>query len=256
MESKKLGNKPVESEVVKLRQRITELRDHVAFLEKKLIEKSKSSKVPSGNGLRYKSHDLVIGLLGLLSIRDMWGYEVYNRFRLAIEPFWATPPTQVYPRLRAMEKEGLVLSTNVIQGARPNKRVYSITGKGREVLKEWLKQPITWPVMRHDFMLHLFLFDNVTIDEAKRTIEAYRDLIRGELERGRIVENKLQPALEGPYARTIAYQLQSLEHLMRITKTELEGTEKFLQWLSDKETQPGHNESEENKPPLEAWIRS
>lgn len=255
MESKKLGNKPVESEVVKLRQRITELTDHVAVLEKKLIEKSKSLKVPSRHGVRYNSHDLVIVLLGLLSIRDMWGYEVYNRFRLAIEPFWSTPPTQIYPRLRAMEKEGLVLSTNVIQDARPNKRVYSITGKGREVLKEWLKQPITWPVMRHDFMLHLFLFDNVTINEAKPTIEAYRDLMRWELERQRRVEKKLQPALEGPHASTIAYQLQSLEHLMRITKTELEGAEDFLQWLSDNETQPIHNESEGNKLPLEEWIR-
>ena len=242
MESKRVRNKPVASDVVKLRQRITELKDHVALLEKKLIEKSMVLKAPSGHGVRYSSHDLVIVLLGLLSIRDMWGYEVYNRFRLAVESFWSIPSTQVYPRLRTMEKTGLVLSTNVIQDARPNKRVYSITDKGRDVLKEWLKQPITWPVMRHDFMLHLFLFDNVTIDEAKPVIATYRDRVRAELERQRKVEKKLQPALEGPHARTISYQLQSLKHLMRITKIEVEGAEDFLQWLNDNVAQPTHNE--------------
>ena len=254
MESKTIGNKPIADHVAMLHQRIAELTDHVALLEKKLIEKSRVEKAQRGHGVRYSSHDLMIALLGLLSIREMWGYEVTTRFRLAIEPFWSIPITQAYPRLRAMEKAGLVFSTNVIQGARPNRRIYSITDKGRDLLKEWLNQPITWPVMRHDFMLHLFLFDNVTTDEAKRVVHAYRDRMHTQLDKAREIEKKLKPALEGPHASTVAFQLQSLKHLMRITETELEGAETFLQWLSNYLTRPVHNDPKQNRHPLEEWV--
>ena len=41
--------------------------------------------------------ELEVALLALLSIRPMTGYEILRHHARALEPWWETPRTQIYP---------------------------------------------------------------------------------------------------------------------------------------------------------------
>jgi DNA-binding PadR family transcriptional regulator len=185
----------------------------------------------------------------------MWGYEVHSRFRRAFSHFWALPPTQVYPRLRAMEKAGLLCSQTVVQNARPNRRVYAITHAGRASLARWLAEPIAWPAMRHEFMFRLFLYDKVAASVRKRELLGYIERSHELLLHWRQLDTTLRQGLDGPYARSIAFQLQSLEHLIRFAETEIAGAESVLAWQEDGgvPSEAGQRTDDETQP-LEVWA--
>lgn len=81
------------------------------------------------------------GLLGLLSYGAMTGYELDAAFKSSLSFFWRAKSSQIYRELDTMEKNGWLTSERVIQTDKPNKRVYSITGEGREELDGWLQTP-------------------------------------------------------------------------------------------------------------------
>jgi len=81
---------------------------------------------------------LPYGLLGLLMYQDSTGYELTKAFEESLNNFWHAQSSQIYRELDRMEKKELVVSRQIIQEKRPNKRVYAITDKGRSALQAWL----------------------------------------------------------------------------------------------------------------------
>ena len=81
---------------------------------------------------------LPYGLLGLLMYQDSTGYELTKAFEESLNNFWHAQSSQIYRELDRMEKKELVVSRQIIQEKRPNKRVYAITDKGRSALQSWL----------------------------------------------------------------------------------------------------------------------
>ena len=80
------------------------------------------------------------GLLGLINYRPMTGYEMVKEFDESLAYFWHASPQQIYKELDAMEKSGWLVSERIMQTEKPNKRVYSITPKGKEVLADWVSK--------------------------------------------------------------------------------------------------------------------
>src|SRR5947209_3092972 len=91
---------------------------------------------PSRNGL-------CEAILGLLAIKPMSGYDLSRSYQRALQQIWYAPLGQVYPTLRKMQRDGLLRVTVKIQKDRPNRKVYSLTPKGRTSLVGWLSQPAT-----------------------------------------------------------------------------------------------------------------
>ncbi|MCL2337043.1 MAG: PadR family transcriptional regulator [Firmicutes bacterium] len=81
---------------------------------------------------------LPYGLLGLLTYQDSSGYDLTKMFADSLNNFWHAQSSQIYRELNRMEEKGWVTSRNVVQEGRPNKRIYSITGAGRNELDKWL----------------------------------------------------------------------------------------------------------------------
>ena len=86
--------------------------------------------------------ELEVALLALLSIRPMTGYEILRHHARALEPWWETPRTQIYPKLRELQRRGLIEHEYVVQESKPNKRLYSIGPAGSEALASWLGSTI------------------------------------------------------------------------------------------------------------------
>ena len=81
------------------------------------------------------------GLLGLINYKPMTGYELTKEFNESLAYFWHATSQQIYKELDAMEKSGWLVSERVMQSEKPNKRVYSITEKGKKELLDWLSKP-------------------------------------------------------------------------------------------------------------------
>ncbi|GEM_PF-2551362 len=68
-------------------------------------------------------------LLYLLSAKDRYGYEMMTLIRERTRGAWSVSSGALYPLLKRMERDGLVVS-----GVRDGKKFYSITERGRESL--------------------------------------------------------------------------------------------------------------------------
>ncbi len=77
-------------------------------------------------------------LLGLYSGRS-YGYELINTIQSYGFMEGAAPPGMIYRHLRQMEDDNLVKSEWETQDAGAAKRIYTITGEGREVLNLWIQ---------------------------------------------------------------------------------------------------------------------
>lgn len=71
------------------------------------------------------------------------GYELAHRFDRSIGYFWSATHQQIYRTLRAMEDDGWVQSTPVVQRGRPDKKVYTVAEAGRTELARWIAEPLT-----------------------------------------------------------------------------------------------------------------
>jgi DNA-binding PadR family transcriptional regulator len=70
------------------------------------------------------------------------GYELARRFDRSIGYFWSATHQQIYRTLRAMEADGWVRSSTVAQRGRPDKKVYTVSERGRAELARWIAEPL------------------------------------------------------------------------------------------------------------------
>jgi DNA-binding PadR family transcriptional regulator len=97
-------------------------------------------------------------ILGVLTIEPQTGYDIKKFIEKSIGNFWQESYGQLYPALKDLVEAGMAemhIEHNV--DGKPDKKVYSITGKGRDELKDWLTQPVKkMPVLRNEVLLKLF----------------------------------------------------------------------------------------------------
>ncbi|HCU92329.1 MAG TPA: hypothetical protein DHU96_06140 [Actinobacteria bacterium] len=172
--------------------------------------------------------ELEVALLALLSIRPMTGYEIHRHNARALSPWWETPRTQIYPKLRELEKRGLIEHEYVVQEGKPNKRLYSLRPPGSEALSHWLGGSITAPDMHHHMMMRLFLGNLLPVEETCRLLADYRDRMAARADSLRHARQRFAGSLTGPYRASVFFELLSLDHLIAMTDLEVAGTDKAL----------------------------
>lgn len=99
-------------------------------------------------------------LLALLSRGITHGYELKQAFERLFAPAWPSVNIgQIYTTLARLERDGLVVSRDVEQKGRPNKRVYELTDEGRVELRSWVNAPIASTRIKDEFFMKLLLGD-------------------------------------------------------------------------------------------------
>lgn len=97
-------------------------------------------------------------LLALLAQSPAHGYDLKLRLEGDFGAAWpAVNIGQVYSTLGRLERDGLVVSESVSQESRPEKRVYELTGRGRDELRHWLAAPAEAPRLTGDVFMKLLL---------------------------------------------------------------------------------------------------
>lgn len=99
-------------------------------------------------------------MLGILAEKDLHGYELKSSFDEKVGEFWSLNYGQIYSTLDRLEKEDLVTHDRQAQDKRPDRKIYSITRKGRKELDEWLSVPVQRVrALRDEFFVKLVFMD-------------------------------------------------------------------------------------------------
>jgi DNA-binding PadR family transcriptional regulator len=123
-------------------------------------------------------------VLGLLALRPMHGYEMARFFdRDDLAEVCPLEQSLLYTYIRNVEERGFVAWTEERVGLRPPRKIYALTGPGRDRLDAWLHAPVErMRQVRLDFLLKLYFLHHLD-PAAERTLlhaqiavcGAYRD---------------------------------------------------------------------------------
>ncbi|MFC4801338.1 PadR family transcriptional regulator [Neobacillus sp. GCM10023253] len=91
-------------------------------------------------------------ILSVIGRKPCTGYELVNY----LDPIWPAKHSQIYPLLTKLEDKGLLVHEFVEQMGRPNKKIFSITEKGKEALANWMVKTPSDPVNRDEFLIKVY----------------------------------------------------------------------------------------------------
>ena len=101
---------------------------------------------------------LKYALLALLARAELHGYELKAAFEELLGGTWLLNIGQVYTVLSKLEQDGLVECEVVPQDKVPDRKVYSLTERGRKELLGWMEETIPAPVkLRDEVFLKIIL---------------------------------------------------------------------------------------------------
>ena len=107
---------------------------------------------------------LKFAILGLLNRKTMTGYDIGKEFNLQLVEFWNANHSQIYPELKKLLDEKLLVYDIEISGDILEKKVYTITEKGRNEFLEWLnKDEPMEPTPKSIFRLRMYFSNNLEV---------------------------------------------------------------------------------------------
>ncbi len=87
--------------------------------------------------------NLELALLGLIHQKPVSGYDLCKVFETTPMGFYSSSPGSIYPALKRLEKEGLLLGKVERAGSMRPRRIFELTSIGLQMLKEWASAPVT-----------------------------------------------------------------------------------------------------------------
>lgn len=94
-------------------------------------------------------------LLGMLH-SPASGYDLKQAFERSVRHFWFAELSQIYPTLKRLEEQGLLLSRRAPSSRGPERRVFETTADGEQALREWLQSEPIVPTERIAYLAQLF----------------------------------------------------------------------------------------------------
>jgi PadR family transcriptional regulator AphA len=130
------------------------------------------------------THPLTIehALLGFLNQRPMHGYEIGQHLAdsAGLGAVWRLKQSQLYALLSKLEEKGFIFATIEPQEARPPRKVYQLTERGRMIFLNWVQSPVSHGrQMRLDFLAKLYFARGVGLPAAKALVDQQRETCRG-----------------------------------------------------------------------------
>ena len=122
-------------------------------------------------------------ILGFLMYASMTGYELKNMFAISFSFFSGLSFGSIYPALKKMEQQGLISMRMEIQEGAPNKKIYTITEKGRQAFEELLKEPLQLQKTKSAFLSRLFFFSHIEKQDRLKLVTGYLASIEEERQR-------------------------------------------------------------------------
>ncbi len=122
---------------------------------------------------------LGFAVLGLISQGPRTGYDLRKVFATTPMGHFSSSPGAIYPALKRLEEDGLIEGTVEGKDTLRPRRVYMLTEKGKEALKQRLSQPVTQDdiIWHMDDLLLRFAFIGDIIGRAG-TVNFLKELLQ------------------------------------------------------------------------------
>ena len=162
-------------------------------------------------------------VLGALLSGPAHGYELKRRLNSGLGPIWHIAQSQLYCVLSRLEREGLVKGRLESQGARPPRRVFSLTPAGEHAFWEWATSPVRHArEVRIELLAKLYFLRRHAPDRVPELLSAQAERLARL--RDRLSQRKALPTDDAVLARlTLSFRLALLSAL--------------LSWLEDAKVQ-------------------
>lgn len=137
------------------------------------------------NTLNATSLTLEHALLGFLQQRPMHAYEMHQLLTQGrtLGRVWHLKQSHLYALLARLERVGFIVTTTEAQGARPPRKVMSLTPDGRASFEAWLTTPVAHGRdFRIEFLAKLYFASESGPLAATRLIERQRQTCQGWLD--------------------------------------------------------------------------
>lgn len=126
-------------------------------------------------------------ILAVLSDHTCSGYDLAKQFDGSVGFFWNATHQQIYRELAKLEQQGIIESQEIEQSGRPNKKQYSVTSQGKEMLCDWITQPSALPPVKDELLIKLFVGHLVPRESILRLLNEQRSLHERALETYRAI---------------------------------------------------------------------
>lgn len=107
--------------------------------------------------------------LGMLTDGEASGYDLKKTFESSFGHFFLAGFGSIYPALASLAKQGLVSCREIPQEGKPDRKVYSITAKGRQKLLEELDSAAPSHKVRSEFLVTM-CFAHLMAPEQVQTV--------------------------------------------------------------------------------------
>lgn len=96
-------------------------------------------------------------ILGFLSTEpSLSGYDIRKAVQESVGHFWGESFGQIYPALKQLAADGLIVPVRQTSRGKRKRQEYSITEAGRASLRNWLALPVQQGPPRNEFLLKVF----------------------------------------------------------------------------------------------------
>ncbi|MBP2656445.1 MAG: putative transcriptional regulator [Firmicutes bacterium] len=132
-------------------------------------------------------------ILGLIDKQNITGYDLTKIFNDSVADFWSANQSQIYPELKKLVQAGFIQYETVIQGKLLEKKLYSITGKGKEELKKWLLEDEPQLSQSKDiFKMRVYFAEHLSKEQLLIKFKARQEKCQNLLQRYRTKINEYQ----------------------------------------------------------------
>ncbi|MDZ7379991.1 MAG: PadR family transcriptional regulator [candidate division KSB1 bacterium] len=179
-------------------------------------------------------------ILGLLTFREMSGYDLKQLINRSITHFyWSPAKSQIYGELRRLEAHGLVTMREVPQTLRPDKRLYKITPKGNEAVMKWLAHSgVDLDSYKSALMLKVFFGHMLSLDVLIGLLEERRKQVERDLVACQKKAEELKAKLERPDATDdLLFSLLTVQRSIRLHQTDIGWIDETLADLRQRQAQ-------------------
>jgi len=113
-------------------------------------------------------------ILAALAHEPRSGYDLTKWFERVASHFCSAGYSSIYPALARLEGEGWVVYETVPSDRGPERKVYSITEQGKEVLLRWAREPAPDPQTRDEQLVKALSYGMLPAGEVLELLEEVR----------------------------------------------------------------------------------
>lgn len=182
-------------------------------------------------------------LLAVLTVEPMTGYDLSKLFQQSVSHVWNAPDSQIYPELKRMEKDHLVVGKEVPWGPKGRKRQYTISPEGLQAFKQWMNEPVAYSPERDPAHLKAAYLEWATPEGARMILEAHREHFENKLSDWKLkhqeiesisndlLSKRLNAFPTSQHKQIIAFKLFTYEGLIQRAQHEIAWARQGIQLL-------------------------